>query len=743
MKYVAEERSRSSQRRVKILTRNQFSHEIPSSGGGRVGKLVIADRNWPKGPGGRTYPETVIHTPYVFPVINVIGGPAGPERNGGLWRPVKWWMFLHPPRTVAYLCQVLHAVDFNLKEPAWKEWLSHPFSEWIALWQEKATYIQPKSAQNRPDFGYPFREWMQHWAYWTKPSGVEEPTPPITFLDSGGFTLMKLKSLRKAREQLGVEETAESILDLQEQLGGDLVASLDYPVPPGLTDQEIRERQERSITNALSMLRMLWQRRADYRPIPYVAVHGTTRDNADWYVNEFFRRWETELTPDERSVRFGIAIGSMVPRSDDPRTVVEVVWGVTRALAANQPKLTVAGHEPPPVHVFGINSHLTGLLAYMGVDTFDSTTYADVAQRANYLGDDLRPIRIDRVTYETLADCNCVICEGLVRARETKALERMQEILTQRERVEGEKASYYHSFPLPGFEHGQATHSDLYALIAIHNWNRLNRETDQVRVAVERGELAQHIIALVEGQVGQRANRFRDALVWMARAEREAGEEERLFSLMSPSLQALVELTNLNERRSAAPVRTVRRYTPDNFCYDDPQWEFTGPKPEQDVLLLIACSKGKPYKTSSHQREVLEALVDAFGPNADRVHKVTMSGLYGPVPNECEEYTPLLEYDFKLEEGDDGQADLLAERLRRYLVQYGDRYRRIVAYIYFPAYRRVVERVFHEMGRGEVVPVRPRRGGKPSRYRAELLERLRTTLASTQAKGGQLRLTLD
>src|SRR5262249_16656275 len=50
-----------------------------------------------------------------------------------------------------------------------------------------------------------------------------------------------------------------------------------------------------------------------------------------------------------------------------------------------------------------------------------------------------------------------------------------------------------------------------------------------------------------------------------------------------------------------------------------------------DVLLLLPCSKDKPYKSARSHQAIRGAVPDP------RVHVVTISGLYGPVPEEWEE----------------------------------------------------------------------------------------------------------
>ncbi|HYF76062.1 MAG TPA: DUF5591 domain-containing protein [Symbiobacteriaceae bacterium] len=718
--------------------------------------LTIEHRTW-------TEERSEIETPYVFPVINVIGGPPGPDRNGGIWRPIKWWLFLHKPQIPAFLCQVLHAVDFNLDAKAWLEW-QKPFGQWISKWRKKPReeYKLPSSAKGRPDNGYPFRKWMEYWDFWQKPAGTanRDSSPPITFLDSGGFALLKLADLHKAKENLGIEEEPKSILELQETFGGDLVASLDYPLPPGLSESDILDRQSRSITNALGMLKELARREGTYQPLAYVAVHGTNQTNAARYMDEFFRRWQDELRDAEKAIPFGFAIGSMVPRADDPRTVVEVVWGIAQALKRNLK--TVRLPVTPPIHVFGINSHLTGLLAYIGVDTFDSTTFADVAQRAGYLGSDLRQTHLRDVEYSHLESCQCLVCTALIRAREANPLEQMKSILVRSEVApdtqERTIKRYYHPFTLPGCPDGLATKSDLYGLLAIHNWHQLQAELEVVRDAIRNNRLAQYLVEnLALGQEGQRQTRYRDAVVWLAKAEITAADDptDRLFQLMPLDMQTDALGLDLMQRK-ASPVIGLKKntYPRDAFSLDGPNEPYAKPA-GKSVLLLIACSKTKPYCDSAHQKPVIDAYRRAFPEDSERIHRVTLSGWYGPVPEELEDNPEVIGYDFMLVDGDKEQADYVTDRLTDYLRNPACRYDEVLAFVYFPAYRAVVERAFKaaNIPKGNIVPQHPRRGAKPAAYRRELENRLAHALGVPRAerpvpvksthKTEQLRLPLE
>ena len=80
----------------------------------------------------------------------------------------------------------------------------------------------------------------------------------------------------------------------------------------------------------------------------------------------------------------------------------------------------------------------------------------------------------------------------------------------------------------------------------------------------------------------------------------------------------------------------------------------------------------------------------AFPEKHQRIHKVTLSGLYGPVPEEFEEEEQLVRYDFQLAPQNTAQIQLCATRLIDYLQKYGERYVFAVGYATSRAYREVL-----------------------------------------------------
>jgi len=147
--------------------------------------------------------------------------------------------------------------------------------------------------------------------------------------------------------------------------------------------------------------------------------------------------------------------------------------------------------------------------------------------------------------------------------------------------------------------------------------------------------------------------------------------------------------------------RTISlEHSPSNFNISTRKYT----PPERKYLFVLPCSKIKPYAESKTHRAVLDKLT----PIRDSIHKVTVSGMYGPVPEEFEEEQPIKEYEYVLSAEDEQQIQLVTERLTEYLNTYGEYYDEIVGYATSKNYRKVIEKAFSNYGDGIVLPQEPR-----------------------------------
>ncbi|MFN8515598.1 MAG: hypothetical protein U0232_21585 [Thermomicrobiales bacterium] len=299
---------------------------------GRMGTLrLVRDQQWLP---GRS-------TPILYPVLNLVTGTT--PNGGGIWRYIVNDLLDHEHQNSPILSQVLHFLDFHL--------LPHMLKRWRG------------------------KTLRQHYRDRREPIDFRAPL----FLDSGGFKLLFKPDLTLAQYGLlRPGEEAESILRLQKDFGGDLVASLDYPLPPNLDPTEARERMRRSEANALRALELLssGDEFADYAPLLYIACHGLTADDIEDYVRRTLAAIVERGLPTQG---IGIAIGSLVPLRSAHKLVdlVGIIQGALRGIPETL-RATL------PIHVFGVSGDLIPLLTYLGVDSFDSSTYIQASRSLKY-----------------------------------------------------------------------------------------------------------------------------------------------------------------------------------------------------------------------------------------------------------------------------------------------------------------------------------------------------------------------
>lgn len=109
-------------------------------------------------------------------------------------------------------------------------------------------------------------------------------------------------------------------------------------------------------------------------------------------------------------------------------------------------------------------------------------------------------------------------------------------------------------------------------------------------------------------------------------------------------------LAGLLEERCAVTARRARTYVlaesqrrPEMARFRDRLVERYRPPPSKSILLLVPCSKTKPYRLSPSHRRFARALEGLHG--LERVHLVSVSSPLGLVPRELEDVPPARHYD--------------------------------------------------------------------------------------------------
>jgi predicted RNA-binding protein len=163
------------------------------------------------------------------------------------------------------------------------------------------------------------------------------------------------------------------------------------------------------------------------------------------------------------------------------------------------------------------------------------------------------------------------------------------------------------------------------------------------------------------------------------------------------------------------------KYSPDDFNILGNGYT---PPEDKNILLVIPCSEGKPYSTSRTHRLVMERLAEALGEELNKVHVVTLSGLYGPVPSEYEAESAIMGYDFRLEPSNQAQISLVADRLIEYLERYIENYHTRIGYATSLAYRMTLERAVLDVPTLAVLPHKPKTRRLTEFFRRENIQEL-------------------
>ncbi len=568
-------------------------------------------------------------------------------------------------------------------------------------------------AMSFTDYGVSPDNLNEFWRQQTFHERFSELDAPV-FIDSGGFKLMNSNTFGEAPEEGGLPNEwglytdPKSILGLQLDFGADIVATLDYPIPPNLKDEEKMERMNRSIESAVECLqiidnpdlldenfdintraasRLREQKANGEEPSVYIALHGHDYETVNWYVGTFIDRVR-EL--DVESSFEGFAVGSLVPLRDSIDVLVDIVQGAKDAIPEQRA-------DEVGLHVFGVGGKQVGLLSLLGVDTFDCSTHMQTARYKKYL----HPTTWTHHKLEELDEfleadgsfpCNlpnCLLCNDESDLDYETLLELLNRDYDYAE-VQERKAN------------DEPIKSDYYALLARHNFEVYNEEMQRVRDAIRDGNLLEYVIGFAREhddiKKGLKEAQIRDKEL---RAEIEArGAYDLLPGSTLKSDQAKLSDWGAGVDESATNQRISLKHTPNDF---DVRMRDHEPPSGKSILLFIPCSQKKPYSESRTH----SILYDKLGQITENIYKVTVSGMYGPVPEDCERLQPILEYDYVLAKEDTDQIDLVTDRVRDYLATHGAQFDEIIGYVTSKTYRQVIEKAFSDYGRGEVFPRDP------------------------------------
>jgi tRNA-guanine family transglycosylase len=218
--------------------------------------------------------------------------------------------------------------------------------------------------------------------------GVPENT--IVFADSGGFDF----------QSETVDTTPEKTLETQIRLDADIFGTVDLPLSRDDRQAKNQRRINESIEYALAA-----SDAHEGNALLFASVHGLDPETVRNSIRYLERNGDFD----------GYALGSLVPIRTDYRKTTKLI--LAARLATDK-----------PLHVYGLGGLVyQPLLLYLGVDTFDSSSFIRSAGNRNYLIPGFGGREMHRIEELDYLPCPCPVCG----TRTTDVVRADRDLLTQ------------------------------------------------------------------------------------------------------------------------------------------------------------------------------------------------------------------------------------------------------------------------------------------------------------------------
>ncbi|GAA1324195.1 hypothetical protein GCM10009647_059550 [Streptomyces sanglieri] len=333
----------------KVITESTFDFEIDATAGdARTGTLRVNG--------------TTLETPNLFPVMNFYaGGTKRSVYGGGVHRTMKEFMIGADRLGVdpltnhfgATMMSVSSLTDYNITRERYEDYLDTPIKE----------------------------------------RDLFEPFDGIVFADSGGFKFLNNAEIDGSDFEEKMDQ--ETVYQIQEQIGSDIIVNLDHPIAPDDSHRERIEKAERTAENIHTLLSLT----RDFDGGQYLTLHGYNYSMMNEYLDVI-----TDSVPQGvlHEGFDGIALGSLVPKKDDRGALIQAVTDCREVMAE-------WGMEDWPLHVLGISSRAIPILAALGADSFDSSTHLHNAINGKYNHSLMEQSPIEEVDF---SKCDCPVCQS-------------------------------------------------------------------------------------------------------------------------------------------------------------------------------------------------------------------------------------------------------------------------------------------------------------------------------------------
>lgn len=201
--------------------------------------------------------------------------------------------------------------------------------------------------------------------------------PGIIFVDSGG--------LQNRLYDLKLDPL--EMLRVQEKIGADIAATLDAPVfsNDNISSMDHSERIRITIQNALLSLKN--REREDMRL--YAVIHGNEIKVMTNMIDYLKRKGDFD----------GFAIGGLIFKRSNYRSLIDLVIALRKRACGK------------PLHVFGLGGPtMIPLLTYLGVDTFDSSSFLSAGSNRVYFTPEQGSWEFKEMPEMEFLPCVCPVC---------------------------------------------------------------------------------------------------------------------------------------------------------------------------------------------------------------------------------------------------------------------------------------------------------------------------------------------
>lgn len=201
----------------------------------------------------------------------------------------------------------------------------------------------------------------------------------VFFLDSGG--------LQQRLKEITIDPI--EILRIQENLGADIAATLDIPVMP--KDDILSHSHSTNIQSCVKNALLMLEKREHEDMKIYASIQGNNIRVLIDMIGYLKKRGNFD----------GYAIGGLLPKRSDFHHLIDTIMAVRKTIGDK------------PLHVFGLGGpSYIPLLSYIGVDSFDSSSYLKAGSNRIYFISGQGSAELSDVGNQMWLPCVCPVCSN-------------------------------------------------------------------------------------------------------------------------------------------------------------------------------------------------------------------------------------------------------------------------------------------------------------------------------------------